>query len=218
MAATNEQVLRLTDEQRQELEALLVALDRCWHEGRLAECARALPTASPLRLPALIEMVKIDLERQWQTGRRVSLQGYLDAYPELGSAHTVALDLIQAEYEVRLQFGDLATVEDYARRFPGRAAAVRQALRQASQDETARAAFLDGGAKRAAPADVAAEATEGCARRLALLGEHELRQIAGWKLEGHSNEEIAARLGCALSTVERKWKRIRDLWKQEGLR
>src|SRR5262249_35803221 len=40
-------------------------------------------------------------------------------------------------------------------------------------------------------------------RRLGALSE-DLRQIALWKLEGYTNVEIAAQLGCTVRTVERK--------------
>jgi hypothetical protein len=133
MAATNEQMWLLADEQRQALESWLVEFDRSWHEGRLAERASTLPRDGPLRLPALVEMVKIDLERQWQRGARPTLEGYLAAYTELGGPDGVPLDLIQTEYEVRLQFGDTVQVEEYARRFPRRAEAVRLALTRARQ-------------------------------------------------------------------------------------
>jgi hypothetical protein len=44
-----------------------------------------------------------------------------------------------------------------------------------------------------------------------------LRQIALWKLEGYSNEEIAApeRLNCTTRTVERKLQMIRQAWEGE---
>jgi RNA polymerase sigma factor (sigma-70 family) len=61
----------------------------------------------------------------------------------------------------------------------------------------------------------AAEVAEECRRLLDLLPEPELRQIALWKVEGYTNEEIAARLDCVPRTVERKVSRIRLLWKQE---
>ena len=48
-----------------------------------------------------------------------------------------------------------------------------------------------------------------------MLEEPELRQIALWKVEGYTNEEIAARLDCVPRTVERKVCRIRLLWKHE---
>ena len=50
-------------------------------------------------------------------------------------------------------------------------------------------------------------------RRLQVLSP-DLRQIALWKLEGYTNEEIAGpdRLHCSLRTVERKLERIRGKW------
>jgi RNA polymerase sigma factor (sigma-70 family) len=39
-----------------------------------------------------------------------------------------------------------------------------------------------------------------------------LRTVAQKKLEGYTNAEIAAGLGCSLATVERKLQRIRDTW------
>jgi RNA polymerase sigma factor (sigma-70 family) len=64
------------------------------------------------------------------------------------------------------------------------------------------------------PEEAAATADE-CRRLLDLLQEPELRQIALWKVEGYTNEEIAARLDCVPRTVERKVRRIRLLWKHE---
>jgi RNA polymerase sigma factor (sigma-70 family) len=64
------------------------------------------------------------------------------------------------------------------------------------------------------PEEAAAMADE-CRRLLDLLEEPELRQIALWKVEGYTNEEIAARLDCVPRTIERKVSRIRLLWKHE---
>jgi RNA polymerase sigma factor (sigma-70 family) len=64
------------------------------------------------------------------------------------------------------------------------------------------------------PEEAAATADE-CRRLLGLLEEPQLRQIALWKVEGHTNEEIAARLDCVPRTIERKVRRIRTLWKHE---
>jgi len=63
--------------------------------------------------------------------------------------------------------------------------------------------------------DEAAEMADECRRLLDLLPEPELRQIALWKVEGFTNEEIAARLDCVPRTIERKVSRIRLLWKHE---
>jgi DNA-directed RNA polymerase specialized sigma24 family protein len=64
------------------------------------------------------------------------------------------------------------------------------------------------------PEEAAATADE-CRRLLDLLKEPELRQIALWKVEGYTSEEIAARLDCVPRTIERKLRRIRMLWKNE---
>ena len=45
---------------------------------------------SPLRLPALVELIKIDLERQWQLGKQPTIESYLAAFPELGGHDDVA--------------------------------------------------------------------------------------------------------------------------------
>lgn len=53
-------------------------------------------------------------------------------------------------------------------------------------------------------------------RLLGLLRHDTLRQIAVWRMEGESNEEIAQRLGTTVRSVERKLNRIREKWSQEG--
>jgi DNA-directed RNA polymerase specialized sigma24 family protein len=47
------------------------------------------------------------------------------------------------------------------------------------------------------------------------LGDPILQSVATWKLEGYTNHEIAARLGCVTKTVERKLARIRGKWARE---
>jgi len=47
------------------------------------------------------------------------------------------------------------------------------------------------------------------------LHDPDLKTLAVWKMEGHSNEEIAARWGCVARTVERRLKVIRSLWAGE---
>jgi RNA polymerase sigma factor (sigma-70 family) len=63
--------------------------------------------------------------------------------------------------------------------------------------------------------DEAAAMAEECRRLLDQLDEPDLRRIALWKVEGWTNEEIAAELRCVPRTVERKLSRIRMLWKDE---
>lgn len=44
------------------------------------------------------------------------------------------------------------------------------------------------------------------------LGDDQLRQVALHKLEGHSNEDIAAQMNCTVRTIGRRLALIRDLW------
>ncbi len=52
-------------------------------------------------------------------------------------------------------------------------------------------------------------------RLLHSLGDETLQQIALWKMEGHTNEEIAQQLGCALRTVANKLNLIRMKWERQ---
>jgi DNA-directed RNA polymerase specialized sigma24 family protein len=61
----------------------------------------------------------------------------------------------------------------------------------------------------------AARVAEEYRRLLGLLPDDSLRKVAEWKLEGYTNEEIAAKLERALSTVEWKLRRIRKIWQRE---
>jgi DNA-directed RNA polymerase specialized sigma24 family protein len=60
--------------------------------------------------------------------------------------------------------------------------------------------------------EMVAQVAEEYRRLLDLLGDEQLRAVAQWKMEGYTNEEIAAKLGCVLRTVERKLRAIRSIW------
>jgi DNA-directed RNA polymerase specialized sigma24 family protein len=64
--------------------------------------------------------------------------------------------------------------------------------------------------------EFAAQVAEECRRLLDKLGDDELREIAVWKMEGYSNEQIAERLGRALATVERRLRVIRKVWENDS--
>jgi DNA-directed RNA polymerase specialized sigma24 family protein len=80
------------------------------------------------------------------------------------------------------------------------------------------ALFAEAISREPGPA-VVAQTAEECRRLLAELGSEELRQVALWKLEGYTKEEIAPRMnggeGRSLATVERKLKEIRLRWEKE---
>jgi DNA-directed RNA polymerase specialized sigma24 family protein len=61
----------------------------------------------------------------------------------------------------------------------------------------------------------AAQLAEESGRLLRRLDDAELQAIAVWKMEGETTAQIAARLGCAPSTVERRLRLIRQIWEEE---
>jgi DNA-directed RNA polymerase specialized sigma24 family protein len=64
--------------------------------------------------------------------------------------------------------------------------------------------------------DFAFQVAEELRERLKKLPNEELRQVAMAKMEGHSNAEIANRLGMIERTVERRLSVLRSLWGDEG--
>jgi DNA-directed RNA polymerase specialized sigma24 family protein len=73
--------------------------------------------------------------------------------------------------------------------------------------------FMDEVVGREPTPELAAMMAEQYLHLLGRLADETFRRIAAWKLEGYSNEEIAARLGCGLRTVERKLGAIRSIWR-----
>jgi DNA-directed RNA polymerase specialized sigma24 family protein len=62
--------------------------------------------------------------------------------------------------------------------------------------------------------DFAAEVADECRRLLSCLADPDLEVVARLKMEGYTNTEIAEQLRCALRSVERRLKLIRQLWKE----
>jgi DNA-directed RNA polymerase specialized sigma24 family protein len=63
----------------------------------------------------------------------------------------------------------------------------------------------------------AAQVTEEYERLLVSLGDKELANLALWKMEGFTVDEMAAKLGRAPRSVKRKLQLIRSIWEKEGL-
>ena len=71
--------------------------------------------------------------------------------------------------------------------------------------------FVDIAGREPDPA-FAAQVAEQCQRLLGALPDEGLRALAVRKMEGCTNEEIAALLTCSLATVERRLRLIRKEW------
>jgi DNA-directed RNA polymerase specialized sigma24 family protein len=63
---------------------------------------------------------------------------------------------------------------------------------------------------------LAARLAEECQRLLDALGDEQLRQVALAKMEGRTNEEVAAALDRSVGAVERKLRLIRGIWGREA--
>jgi DNA-directed RNA polymerase specialized sigma24 family protein len=61
----------------------------------------------------------------------------------------------------------------------------------------------------------AAMVADECRRLLEALGDDSLRRVALLRMEGYSDPDIAAKLGCGLRTVGRKLELIRKTWMRE---
>ncbi|MBM4072243.1 MAG: tetratricopeptide repeat protein [Planctomycetes bacterium] len=134
MPAFSAHLAGLCEKDRIQLESWLAEFDETWRDGHVDAWAKKL-AGHPLRRPALLEMIKIELERQWCKGRRSVLEAYLKSYPELGSAATVPVELIHLEFELRREHGAPAGPDLVDRRFPGRRTELEQLERLARQDD-----------------------------------------------------------------------------------
>jgi len=79
--------------------------------------------------------------------------------------------------------------------------------------------FDDGGIEQCVGSEptpaFAAELGDELRQLLARLGDETLRRVAVLKMEGYTNAEIAAQLGSALRSIERKLRGIRTIWSAE---
>jgi DNA-directed RNA polymerase specialized sigma24 family protein len=80
------------------------------------------------------------------------------------------------------------------------------------QDQTA---LLEQAFSREPSPELAAQMTEDYERLLTQLDDEQLRQVAVWRMEGYTVDEIASRIGCVPRSVKRKLQLIRSLWESE---
>ena len=91
---------------------------------------------------------------------------------------------------------------------------VQRAVADDGDAENERAAVNDLIGHEPSP-EFAAQMADEYDRLMRQLGDDELAHLAMWKLEGFTNDEIAAKWGRALRTVERRLQLIRKIWSNE---
>jgi serine/threonine protein kinase len=90
-----------------------------WRESGKAEVGMFVPLpGDPLRRAALISLVKVDLEMRWRHGQSVTLENYLETFPDLAPDGDWPVGLLYEEYRVRQQYGDYPSLGSYQSRFP----------------------------------------------------------------------------------------------------
>ncbi len=66
----------------------------------------------------LLELIKIDLEYRWKSGRAALCEDYYELAPEFLSQPAIQRDLLGEELNVRKSLGQLPELSDWLRRFP----------------------------------------------------------------------------------------------------
>jgi eukaryotic-like serine/threonine-protein kinase len=84
-------------------------------EAELAEFAP--PANHPERLAILCELVRVDLEYQWEQGRQPHLEHYRDRFPALFEEPELVREMAYEEYRQRQRAGEAPASADYRRRF-----------------------------------------------------------------------------------------------------
>jgi DNA-directed RNA polymerase specialized sigma24 family protein len=122
-------------------------------------------------------------------------------FPRLDDRHDLWRLLVAITVRKAL---DLRSAEDRIRRGGGR----RRNFSELTPDELT-AVCVSGPSP-----ELVAQFADETRRMMGELGDATLRSVAVWKLEGYTNAEVAARLGCSIPTVERKLRRIRVIWEE----
>jgi DNA-directed RNA polymerase specialized sigma24 family protein len=177
------------------------ALEKLWdgYFGRLVGLARQRLRGAPLQA-ADEEDVALDafdsFQRAAQRGRFARLENRNDLWQVL-------------ELLTKRKASNLARNARAGKRGAGRVVSA------SALDEEGRA-FAELIGREPTPAFACEMADE--YRRLLDMLPAELGRVAEWRLEGHSNAEIAKKLGRKVSTAERKVARIRGIWENEVAR
>ncbi|MBL8795449.1 MAG: protein kinase, partial [Planctomycetia bacterium] len=126
MIALPPSLQELHDADRQEVLNWLNEFEQDWNPDRLSGLHQRLPAApQPLRQIILIELIKLDLKRQWQAGKQTVVEDYLTRFSELGAPDQAPFELIQAELDARKDHNAPATCNDLTARFPTHAERLR---------------------------------------------------------------------------------------------
>jgi len=173
----------------------LAAFVAAWDSGAEPAIEDHLPAdADGLRRLVLVELVKVDLEFRFRTGRPVRLEDYLAAHPRLADADGPPVELICEEFHVRKSHGEAVDLSDLCRRFPGRARDIWRWLGGAERTMTTslagdavRGDFLPG--QTVDDFQVLAEAGKGAFATVYLARQVSMGRLVALKVSGDRGDE-----------------------------
>ena len=171
------------------LEALIQRWDAGGEPPALAEF---LPDNAPaLRRLTLTELIKVDLEYRWASGRPRRIEEYASEFPELLGPSGVPCDLIFEEFQVRRRTGEDVSPGEYANRFPAQAAELRRLIGDtdggdANQDRRAR--DVEAG-QQLDDFDLLAMLGEGAFARVFLARQRSLQRLVALKVSADRGTE-----------------------------
>jgi hypothetical protein len=116
LSFANERALEPAPEDWLPYEHLLRRFEQAWERGPRPVLDDYLPAGGPRAL--LVELVHTDLEYRLKAGEAARVEDYWRRFPELEQNRTVALGLIEAEYELRWRREPDLTPAEYRARFP----------------------------------------------------------------------------------------------------
>jgi hypothetical protein len=89
-----------------------------------------MSSLSPESRSQLLSQLRADLSERWHRGERVPVEYYLAQNPDLAADAEGLVALIQSEIAHRLESGERPSLEEYVRRFPQHADALRRSWPQ----------------------------------------------------------------------------------------
>ncbi len=127
---------KLDVEDRKQIQGLVNHLQHALEQTATADLVGLLPPVGDrLRLPAVRELVRADLDFHWHRHQPVILEDYFDRLPELKDDRALCLDLLHAEYEIRRHYGDSLSLKKLQARFPDLFPQLQQLIAECPADD-----------------------------------------------------------------------------------
>jgi hypothetical protein len=185
----------MTNSERELLQTLVSRLQEAWQGAETVDLARFSPPEGTLRVRALPELLKTDMECRCRRGQEVRLDSYLEKFPELGPRDHVPAELIFEEYRLRQVYGDRPALASYRERFPAQFAELeRLAAAQSPGTRVGHQPPEQGADAPRSPARRGPEVLDvgGGYRKIHRLGSGSFGEV--WKAEAPGGIEVAVKI------------------------